>query len=151
MKITINGIPPFDGDYPIDVDRLTNRDLHHVKRIAGVRPLELEDALDAGDMDVVVALAYVAITKNGHQYARQAEDALWNAELGQITVDLSDEDEGEGGVTADPPPPSGPDTPSTRSGSVSSDVSELHPENPPLPTGHPGSEQSASVRMISGT
>jgi hypothetical protein len=146
MKITITGIPPYDGEYEVDFARLTSRDLHDVKRISGHMPLDIEDAADRGDTDLGVAFAVVALKKHGFQ--RINEDALWDAELGAIRVDMSDSDEAEGDAV---PPPSETVTPSTPSGSPSSSVSELRPASPPPSTGTPSSGTPASDQAISGT
>lgn len=93
-KILIEGAPPYDGEYELDLN-FTNRDLHTVKQISGVRAGELDEAIRVGDLDVVVALAVNALRRAGHQVNI---DILWDAEAGKITL-IEDE------ADAVPPPP----------------------------------------------
>lgn len=87
----IEGIPGLNGDYPLEVSRFNNRELHTIKRIAGVRPAELEEAFDADDNDLVVAFAIIALTRAG---MKVNEEAIWQAEVGKITlVATADEEE----------------------------------------------------------
>jgi hypothetical protein len=143
MKITITGVPPYDGTYPFDYDRLTNRDNHDIKRISGNLPLEIDKAAERGDTDLLVAFAVIALRKNGH--VRINEDAIWDAELAAITLDLDDDE-------ADAvPPPSETETPTKPSGSASSSVSALRPANPPPSTGTPSSDTPESASGISAS
>jgi hypothetical protein len=85
-KIVITGIPGLDGEYDLDMT-FTHRDFHTIKQVAGVRANEVQDALEGGDLDIVVALAEIAL--------RRAEvvhsvDQLWDAEAGGITLDVTD-------------------------------------------------------------
>ncbi len=88
----------YDGEWEIDVSYFTNRELHLIKRLTGVRAAELEAAFAAGDNDLVVAMAAIALQRNGKPLH---EDVLWDARAGTITF--------VGGDDADPPaeaPPS---------------------------------------------
>lgn len=81
-SLVITGIPPYDGEYPLDFGAgLTNRELHTIKQISGVRAGELNEALNAGDYDLIVALAAILITRAGHQ---PSMDALWDAPMEAI-------------------------------------------------------------------
>ncbi len=82
-KIIIERIPGYNGEYEIDLSYLTNKDLHTVKRIAGVRAGEIQAALDAEDNDLAVAFTVIALERNGKAVH---EDVLWNAQLGCITL-----------------------------------------------------------------
>ena len=79
----IEGLPPYDGTYEIEFDTFTNRELHTIKTLAGVRAGELEEAADAGDTDLVVAFAVIALQRAG---LKVDPEAIWNADVGQITL-----------------------------------------------------------------
>lgn len=127
MKVTIKGIPPYDGEYEFDQSRLTNRDLHTIKKITGYTPDQFEEV--GADNDFVVALAIIAVRKS-LQYGKVDEDAFWDAELGGILVDFT-----EDAAVVDGPPLSAPETQPTPSGA-------------PSPT---GGVDSAVVRSLAPT
>lgn len=79
-----------DGErrYPIP-ETFTYREIGTIKRVSGLRAGELEDALAAGDVDVIVALAVIAATRAGETVT--AAD-FENLEFGAIDVDGGDED-----------------------------------------------------------
>lgn len=135
MKIIITGVHPYDGEYEIDVGRLKNRDIHTVKRISGYTPMEYMDAGLRGDNDLIIGFAIVALQRSG-KHLQVNEEALWDAEIGAILVDVTDEEEGDAGV-ADPPPnpASKPSDTSTRSGEASRSEPDSPPESPPRITG----------------
>lgn len=88
--VRIVGVPPYDGDHPIDVSYFTNRELHTIKEIAGVRAGQIEQAFADGDTDLVVALAIIALARAGH--VRVDRDRLWDAEVGKIDLVLEEDD-----------------------------------------------------------
>lgn len=94
-KIKIEGVLPYDGEYDLDVSYFTNRELNIIKRLSGVRAGELDEAFGAGDNDLIVALAVIALRRAGKT---AAEDAIWDAPSGKITF-VADEVEAD----ADPP------------------------------------------------
>ncbi len=137
VKITIGGIPTLDGVYEFDPSFFTNRELHEIKRITdGVRANEIFDALKAGDNDIVVAFASIGLTRNGRFHDL---DALWDAKIGQITLTVVGDEEGE----AIPPVPGGndsydePPAENSLSGFDSAMSSDLSPSLLPA-TGTPG-------------
>jgi hypothetical protein len=81
-SIKIEGVPPYDGEYEIDMN-FTNRDLHTIKQVAGVRAGDLNDALEHRDLDLVVALAVNALRRVGKPVDM---DTLWDAQAGLITL-----------------------------------------------------------------
>ncbi len=111
-KVTIENLYNLDGDYEIDMT-FTHRDFRDIKRIAGVRANEVMDALNAGDMDIIVALAAIALRRSGKQFD---VEQLWDAEAGHITLDFSDQE-----VEANPP--------------IGSDESETRSEDDSSPSG----------------
>ena len=108
MKLIINGIPPYDGEYDLDFERLKNRDVEIIKRVSGYTPLEWSEAGDRGDTTFIVALGICMARRGG--LVKVDEDLFWEAELGAITID-TEEDEALAG-----PPTSEPETPTTLSG-----------------------------------
>lgn len=140
-KIRIDGIAAYDGEYELDVSYFTMRELHTVKRLSGVRVGELEDALAAGDSDVIVALAVIALQRAGRQVV---EDLIWDAPMGGITY-VGDPD----GADAVPPglTPSGSLASGSGSGGSSgsgSDGSSDSPASDPSPTGRLLSDTGAA-------
>lgn len=82
-KLIIEGIPPLDGEYEFDfaelLDSLTNREYHVIKVMTGVRAAEVFEAMEAGDTDLVMALAVIILRRRGK---RVDEDRFWDAEAG---------------------------------------------------------------------
>ena len=97
-KIVITGVPGLNGEYPFDLV-FTHRDFRTIKQVANVRANEVMDAINAGDLDMIVALAEIALQRNGKSHT--IED-LWDSEAGNIQLDVTDEE-----AAADPPPQSG--------------------------------------------
>jgi hypothetical protein len=96
--IKITGIGrAYDGEYDFDGTYFTNKELHTIKRMSGIRAGEIPAALEAGDNDLVVALTVIALERNGKTVH---EDALWNAKVGCIEAILGD---GEQADDEDPP------------------------------------------------
>lgn len=125
-KIILKGCQPYDGTYDFDSGYFTNREFHTIKRIAGVRAGELEDALAAADLDVMVAIAVIALQRHGKQVD---EDVIWDAEGGASIVFVGEEAEQEA-----VPPTVAPQNGS--SGGASRDSSAL-PVSLPKATGVP--------------
>lgn len=116
-KIIIKEVPPYDGEYELDIGSLKNRDWSTIKRLSGVRPLELVNALKASDADVIVAFAVIALQRSG-KFPYIDEDVLWDAESGEIRLVLGDE-----GADASPPDlthAGAPDSPASESESAAS-------------------------------
>ena len=81
-RFKIEGVPPYDGEYPFP-SNFTNREFHFIKLHAGIRADELEEAAHAGDNDLVVVFACIALQRAGLD---PKIDALWDAQLGKVTV-----------------------------------------------------------------
>jgi hypothetical protein len=124
-RIVINGVAGYNGEHPFDASYFTNKELHTIKRIAGVRAGEIQAAFAAGDNDLIVAFAVIALERNGKTVY---EEALWNATVGciEFVADTAAKEE-----DADPPA-NGPEETSNAvngsSGQPSSSAS-AHPEN----------------------
>lgn len=123
--IRIKGIQPYDGDYEVDFSRFTNRELHKIKVTTGLRTGEYNDALTAGDNDLITALAIVALRRNDVDVN---EDIMWDADAGLISMVAGDEE--------DVPPIQGPNDRQTSSGEDTSPGSDPQ-ATPPSPTGTP--------------
>lgn len=109
MKFTITGVLSLDGVYELDFDDgpLTMRELHWVKQIAGVRLNELQSASVAGDSDLIVAFAVIALVRAGkvtRDNVTAATDLLLDAEAGNLTVE-DDEVEEDDAVPPEVAPP----------------------------------------------
>lgn len=145
MSIRVEGIPGLDGEYPLDLNSLSNRDFRTVKQMAGVRALEMEDALAAGDNDVMVAFGAIALRRAGRVFR---EDQLWDAPLGSITY-LEDKAEGEEEAPEEEDPtPSEPQPSAEPSGASSGPSSSptggaTPPTSTPNGTGTPESATGA--------
>lgn len=85
MKLTIEGIPPYDGDYSMD-ETFTNREMHRIKELCGLRGGEVFDALVSADMGGYVAVATVLLERAG---VIVDPDMLWDAPSGKIRLDAS--------------------------------------------------------------
>lgn len=65
-RIVVKGARPYDGEYPLDTDRAFNtREWNWIKRIAGYMPNTIKDGFDGGDPDLWVALAVIAMAREG--------------------------------------------------------------------------------------
>ena len=150
--IRITDLPPFDGEYPIDLSSFNGRELHEIKKLSGVRGNELGEALLAGDYDLLIAFAVIALERNGRKVPAEA---LFEAEIGRIVLDEDPATVPEGDAR---PPDSSPTLNGTlslsgdeisakpsseTSGSDSSTNGDPSP-NAPTRTGSPGSESSES-------
>lgn len=138
-KLIVKGVLPLDGEYACDLagmlslgspETLTNREGHRIKVMTGLRAGELEDALNQGDNDLLIALAAVVLTRHGRRFD---EAVLWDAPMGAgLDWELGTADsEGE---EPDPILPPATDEPELNGGESSSPTSG-HQENDPSPTG----------------
>ncbi len=89
-KLIVTGLDALNGEYDFSIiemmsigmpDSLTNREGHELKKATGVRIGELEDALAAGDNDVLVQFAITILRRTGR---RVDEDKLWDAPMGTL-------------------------------------------------------------------
>ncbi|CAB4173693.1 hypothetical protein UFOVP1186_19 [uncultured Caudovirales phage] len=145
LQISITGVVPFDGTYPLElsIGQFNGRELHVIKTISGIRMNEIEDALDAGDYDLIVALAAIALTRDGRvqpdQTIRSAK-MLLEANIGSIAVS----DEASDDVPPTTPPAGGerenePVVTSTSSSETSAPLSVGPRVTIPASTGEPAS------------
>jgi hypothetical protein len=119
MKVIINGVKPYDGEYSLELSELTNGEYRRIKLMSGYTLAEYQDAIRRVDTDWITAIGAVAAARH---HGLVEESIFWKAQTGSITVDFSDEDTGD---VADPPTINAPETPSMPSGESSKNVSEL--------------------------
>jgi len=126
-KIIIDiGVAGLDGEYEF-ATTFTHRDFRTIKKLTDLRANEVMDSLNAGDMDLIVALAEIALQRHGVEH--NVED-LWDAEAGTITMQLSDDE-----VEVVPPTTESPssdeessDSELTTSGSDTRSATDTSPE-----------------------
>jgi hypothetical protein len=105
-KFVITGVPGFDGEYPVDIGSFTMRELQIIKRMSGVRAGELEEAFGAGDSDLILAVAVIAVRRNGRLW-ETFEKLAWEADVASITFVGEDEEVAPDADPLMPPAPSG--------------------------------------------
>lgn len=100
-KFRVSGVSPrLDGEYEIDLGEFFNGDeLHFIKQRSGVRAGELDEAFKAGDYDVILAMAVIAMRRAGTDVD---PDIIWKAQVGKIDF-VADEQEADAGPPASPP------------------------------------------------
>lgn len=128
MKLTIKGIPPYDGEYTLNLAELTNGEYRRIKQMSGYTLIEYPDAINRLDTDWVTAVGAVAAARN---HGLVEESIFWNATAGKISLDFSDEETG----VADPPTTPEIGTPSTPSGEPSNPDSATPSDQNPVSTG----------------
>lgn len=89
MKVVIDNIPPWNGEWPLADFYFTNRELHRIKQISGLRAGELIEALDANDSAAYVGVAVVALERAGKNID---PDEFWDAPVGSISLNLEEAD-----------------------------------------------------------
>lgn len=92
IKLTITG-----RDYELSLP-FTGRELHVIKQMSGLRSGEFVDAMEQGDMDLIIAFAHIAVRRTGAP--RPSLDELWDLPVGEIVCELPEEDPAEDPTTA---------------------------------------------------
>lgn len=92
-SIIINLPGQIPRKYPVP-ESFTYRELHTIKTVTGLRPVDFEDALASGDPDIVVALAVVCAKRAGHNIT---QDDLLDLEVGGISVEGDEDDPTDAG------------------------------------------------------
>lgn len=140
--------PALDGEYPLDPETFTTRDVHDINRLAQVLPVDFEEQFEKRNVALMLALAVIALRHAGVPVGKAAEDVLWDAGVGQIKL-IGEEDDAAA-VPLEPTPTSSvpgsvvelPASSGT-SGSGSSDGSD-HPVSVPSPIGLVPSDTSVT-------
>lgn len=114
IVLTVEGCAPWDGRYEFPDFRFTQRELHRIKLLSGIRAGELIEALDANDTAAMVGVAVVVLARDGKVVD---PDDLWDTPVGSLGLEIV-ADPDEEGDDAGPPtmPPSGSETGSTVAG-----------------------------------
>lgn len=146
-KITVKAGMAFDGEYELDLETrpLYGFDYHIIKVVAGVLPLQYDEALAGGDYDLMIALTVIAMFRAGtvprERFKQAADELLHSEEPGAISVSLDDAE-----AESDPPKAQENDSAeseSNGSASASSGQSSSAPGGVPAsiltPTGQLGS------------
>ena len=140
LYVKISGVhPALDGDYALDGASFTNRELRTIKQMSGVRAGELMGAFKAGDNDLLVAFATIALQRAKKLFD---EEALWEADGGAITFEEHAEEGDAGPPDQSTSEKSGGE--SVPSGEGSSNGGEPSPAmSSPSSSGSPGSDTGA--------
>ena len=109
MKLTIDGLPPFDGNYKVVLPPYVRREWHEIKTETGLLPRDFEDALERMDQDAFAALVWVTLTREGfpaRQVWRTLDEAdMFNDHMFQIETEPAEEEtENPPALTPEPPP-----------------------------------------------
>jgi hypothetical protein len=89
-KFVVTGMPAFNGEYPFEIESFTMRELQIIKRISGLRTNELDEAIEAGDNTLMLALAVIAVRRNGREW-EAFEKLAWESEVGDISLEVDEE------------------------------------------------------------
>jgi hypothetical protein len=69
-----------DRRYPVPT-RMTFRELSEIKSMTGLRPAEMEQALDLGDPDAQLALLFIAMRRVDHYVTLEDLESLYLDEV----------------------------------------------------------------------
>lgn len=139
-KFVVTGMPAFNGEYPFEIESFTMRELQIIKRISGLRTNELDEAIAAGDNTLMLALAVIAVRRNGREW-EAFEKLAWESEVGDISL-VVDEDEEVADEAAPLTPAKQPD-----SADESSEKQQLSGEDSGIVT---DDSQATSLQVIGG-
>jgi hypothetical protein len=119
-KIVVSGIKPYEGSYELDDDRaFSTREWRWIKQISGYMPLTVADGFKGGDPDLFIALAVIAMNREGRidrDAALEVAETLADVPFDGASITF---DVGEATDDAPLPETSGPDA-SSKSGSLDS-------------------------------
>lgn len=98
LVVTINADPPVGGKYDLEPRGsffFTNREFHLIKTETGIRPAEVDGAAKAGDTDVFVGFALVALQRAGLD-TPETRQIIWSLSPDAFDIDqLLEPDEEE--------------------------------------------------------
>ena len=131
MKVRIDQPPQLAGDYPIDLD-FTHGELHLVKKVTGLRGLEIDDGIENGDTDLFLVLGVIGALRAGR--LRDADtgaavEELMKTKIGSVRL-IPDEEDAEEDAEGKASVQSVPDETSSSSGATTSEPSDDSPETP---------------------
>lgn len=85
IKVTVEGV-----EYPLDLSEMTGREVGVLKRVGHIKGVgDLPEALQAGDLEVVVAVAVIAMSRAG---VTADAERLLDAKMGVIRIDAGEGD-----------------------------------------------------------
>jgi hypothetical protein len=102
-RIVVKGMRPWDGEYELDTDRaFSSREWHWIKKVSGYLPLTVREGFAGQDPDLYVALALIAMCRNGRiqrddwqRVAEQMAEAPFDAQsitlVGPAEAEVEDE------------------------------------------------------------
>jgi hypothetical protein len=138
-----------DGSYELDFE-FDGDEIHLIKVHAGVRLAEMGAAIEAGDYDLIVALAKIALDRNGRDDVTLEQ--LMKLKLGAIQMDDTEAEKAEAKEEEALPPASAPigapanESKTSTSGGPLSNGSDVLPVTPlPVIGVQPSPTGSASV------
>jgi len=160
-RVTITGIPPFDGVFELDLSTrvFSTLEWRWIKKISGYLPLTIQDGLEGGDPDIFVVMACIALYRAGRiakeqvfAAADQLSEPPFDGAAIQIVVGEPEEEADErppfsspmtnGSESSSDGVRSEPESSSSSGGSLGASNGESNALSP-LPTGDPGSATSA--------
>lgn len=98
------GVEGFAGEYPFDQTALTWGDFRTIQRESGVRAGEFDDEVRRGNIELIIAMAKIALRKSGHPFAGRFDEALDKVPLdGPSPLTYIAADVEEDAAPADPP------------------------------------------------
>lgn len=72
-RFIIDGVRPYDGEYPFDPHaEMTTTEWGWIKKLSGYKPMTVQQGIADGDPELFVALAVVAMHKEGKIQKTQA-------------------------------------------------------------------------------
>lgn len=137
MKVRISSPQFLAGDYPIDFD-FDHGEAHLIKKVSGLRGLEIDDGLVTGDTDLYLAFAVIGLLRAGRPESETTDliAELMKQKLGAFRL-IEDEDDAEEEVDPKASTPGGSDKTSSSSGATTPTPSDDSPETTPDGTGDP--------------
>jgi hypothetical protein len=146
MKLVITGVKPYDGSY--DMIRFNRRELGQIRRLSGFMPMEIEDAFNGGDAELITAVAVLALLR-ADRIQLDAVPEMFGRLLDSDDADIdlvadTEEEKDDAG------PPPGSSSSSKDSSGPASRMSSAASTETPRTTGTPVLASSPSGRATSG-
>jgi hypothetical protein len=103
--LKIEDVDGLNGEYEFaTLDTYTSRELHFITQESGVRPKELEDALDNGNVAVVIAMSRISLHRAGKPKGQS--ELLWDAKPNAFKIVKTDAEEAAAKEAGKRPPDS---------------------------------------------
>ena len=151
--IVIDGSTPWRGRYEFDlaesIRTFDYREMGWIKKLSGYHPSQILDGLRAGDAELTVTLAVIALQRNekvDRDSVSDVFDSLLNLPFGSISLELEKVEEAD----ASPPEPQKSSNGRSESSGLASTTSSEGSDDGPSRSGDPSSASSPSVPATSG-